>query len=171
MSHGQRLYADESFASREAPFPLLSAAEAGDATTVTSLLADGADINLRSPEGWSPLIMAAKEGHTELLAELLKAGAAVNPPDVSHTALRGAAIFGRETCVRALLEAAADPNALSAGGKTPLMGAVMNNHAETVRILLKAGARLDLTNEFGETAAALAEAKGHTACLAALQET
>ena len=25
------------------------------------------------------------------------------------------------------------------------MGAVMNNHAETVRILLKAGARLDLT--------------------------
>ena len=114
--------------------------------------------------------MAAKEGHLDVLNLLLKAGSAVNPPDVSHSALRGASIFGREACVKALLAAQADPNALSAGGKTPLMGAAMNGHAETARLLLAAGATLNQVNEFGETALQVAEARGHAACAELLKQ-
>ena len=97
------------------------------------------------------------------------AGAAPNPPDVSHTPIRGASIFGRLACVEALLAAAADPNALSAGGKTALMGAAMNGHADVVKLLLSKAARPELKNDFGETAEALATAKGHAACAEALR--
>ena len=168
MSHGDKLYSEKDGAG-EPPFPLLYSCEQGDAETAKALLSKGADINLRSPEGWSPLIMAAKEGHVELLGELLAAGATPNPPDVSHTPIRGAAIFGRLACVEALLKANADPNALSAGAKTALMGAAMNGHADVAKLLLANAAKPELKNEFGETAEALATAKGHAACAEVLR--
>ena len=113
--------------------------------------------------------MAAKEGHEELLRELLAAGASPNPPDVSHTPLRGAAIFGRDGCIRLLLDAAADPNHCSAGRRTPLMGASMSGHESTVALLLAAGADPSVTNDFGESAGDLASAKGHGGCAKQLE--
>ena len=79
--------------------------------------------------------MAAKEGHTGLVRILLDAGALPNPPDHTHTALRGASMFGREECVRLLLKAGADVNWASGGGRTPLMGAAMGGHAATCTLL------------------------------------
>ena len=146
-----------------APYPLLSATEAGDDAAVEALLPTS-DVNLRSPEGWSPLIMAAKQGHIALVKRLLAAGALPNPPDESHTPLRGAAIFGHASIIRILLSAGADVNHKSQGGKTPLMGAVMNGHLEATICLLLPGSNIDAVNEFGETALMLAEARGHTAC-------
>jgi hypothetical protein len=95
MGDGRRLF-EEARASEAPPLPLLVACESGDVDRARQLLREGADVNLREDQGWSPLIMAAKEGHAELLSELLASGASPNPPDVSHTPLRGAAIFGRD---------------------------------------------------------------------------
>ena len=114
--------------------------------------------------------MAAKEGHCSIMIKLLEHGALVNPPDVSHTALRGASIFGREECVRQLLQRSANPNALSAGNKTPLMGAAMNGHVAVVKLLMAHGANVETVNEFGETAEMLARTKGHADCVAAIAD-
>jgi len=62
------------------------------------------------------------------------------------------------------MAAGADVNIPSLGGRTPLMGAAMNGHCEILKIFLAAGAELAPENDFGETALALAIAKGHTNC-------
>ena len=80
----------------------------------------------------------SKEGHTSLLRLLLAAGAAPSAPDnVSHTALRGAALFGHAECISLLVEAGAAVNQSSERGKTPLMGAAMNGHAAALELLLR----------------------------------
>ena len=167
MSDGRVLFPPDA-SIVDAPYPLLSACEAGLDSTVLWLLDNGADVNLRSPEGWSPLIMAAKEGHTKILTRLLIMGAKPNPPDVSHTALRGASISGHLSIVKALLAANANPNHCSTGDKTALMGACMRGHEAIVQLLLEEGADPSITNEFGETARDLAQK--HPACLAALDQ-
>ena len=48
------------------------------------------------------------------------------------------------------------------------MGAAMGGHASTVTLLLIAGANATIKNDFGETAADLAKAKGHADCEALL---
>ena len=165
MSDGRRLFP------LPAPHPLLHAAEGGDGARVAALLAEGADPEERSADGWSALILASKEGHVALVSSLLGAGASANPPDSgSHSALRGAAIFGHAVVCEALLDAGARPNLTSAGGRTPLMGAAMHGHAAVVELLCRRGADPALRNDFGETAGELAAARGHTACVAALGE-
>ena len=145
---------------------LLAASLKGDEKQVSTLILQGVNLNQRTPDGWSALIYAAKEGHLEVVQLLLKNGAEPNPTDnISHTALRGASLFGHEEVVQALLEAKANPNHTSSESKTPLHGACMNGHGLTARILLDAGADRTLKNAFGETAADLAEAKGHDDCL------
>jgi ankyrin repeat protein len=49
------------------------------------------------------------------------------------------------------------------------MGAAMGGHASTVTLLLAAGAKASVKNDFGETAADLATAKGHADCEALLK--
>ena len=198
MADGRPLFPADEAVGHEPPYPLLCAAEAGDGTTVRALLDARADVNLRDDRGWSPLIMASKEGHAELVRLLLEAGASVNPPDTaSHTALRGAAIFARIDCMRLLLAARADPEHPSAGGRTPLMAvrrlrdrrarphrtanplarphaarctqAAMHGHADAVALLLAHGAGASVRNDAGESAAELAEQRGHTECVTALR--
>ena len=144
-------------------YPLLAAAEAGDAVTVARLLNSDADPNERTDDGWSALIMAAKSGHKSIVTKLLMADAAINPPvhPPTHTALRGAAISGQITCVQLLLDNEANPNQVSTGDRTPLMGAAMNGHADVIELLLRYGASASAINTFGETARAVAEAGGH----------
>lgn len=154
-------------AKRKGPFPLLVAAEASDLMLVDSLLAAGADVNLSSPEGWSALSLAAKQGHEEVLLRLLDKGAHLDISASSFSAVHGAALFGRDACLRLLLTRSADPNAWSRG-TTALMCAATNGHAETARLLLAHGARADLTNDWGKTALQVAESRGHTTCAGAI---
>eukprot|EP00966_Prymnesium_polylepis_P213353 4941299-Prymnesium_polylepis.1 len=160
-----------------AQYPLLAAAEAGDAAAVARLLDTEANVNERTPDGWSALIMASKEGHNETVVQLLMADATINPPQTemeardlgiaflpaTHTAIRGAALSGKLDTVKLLLENEADPNITSANGKTPLMGAAMNGHERVVDLLISHGALASVANDFGETARQLAEARGHSA--------
>ena len=166
-----------------AQFPLLAAAESGDAAKVARLLDADASVNLRTVDGWSALIMAAKEGHSQIVTQLLMNDAAINPPTTeeeaadlgipflppSHTALRGAAMNGRVEVVKMLLENEADPNQTSSRGLTPLMGAARGGYVSIVELLCTAGAMPLARNEFGETARDLAAAKGYSSIVDALQ--
>ena len=55
--------------------PLTQAVTSGDASAVSAVLANGADVNERTGGGQTPLILATIFGHTHLIPLLLEAGA------------------------------------------------------------------------------------------------
>mmetsp|Transcript_22390 Transcript_22390/g.55171 ORF Transcript_22390/g.55171 Transcript_22390/m.55171 type:complete len:167 (+) Transcript_22390:98-598(+) len=148
---------------------LIAAAEAGDLGRVRELVAAGSDVSKANEDGWSPLIMASKGGHNDVVKLLLESKAAPNPDCVAHTALRAASIYGHTETLRILLAAGGDPNFVSLHDRTPLMGAAMGGHAECAKILLEAGADANAKNDVGESAADLANIKGHKGVVELLQ--
>ena len=90
---------------------LVAAARAGDAASVTALLADGVPADVRSG-GFPALHRAAEADSVAALEALVAAGADLDAVDrAGHTAIARAALFGRAEAVSFLLEAGADPNA------------------------------------------------------------
>jgi N-acyl-D-amino-acid deacylase len=82
---------------------------------------------------------------------LLTAKASTVPTDLEALSpLLRAALFGSVADVSAQLAAGADPNAATANGVTPLMGAA--HDAGKVQVLLAAGARVDAAAKSGHTA-------------------
>lgn len=103
---------------------LLEAASAGDAEIVSLLVARGATLDARAPDGASPLHLAARRGHhaaVTLLATTMRASdvdATAGPR--RRTALHDAVLSGSADTVSALLRAGADANKADAFGQTPL---------------------------------------------------
>ncbi len=166
--------------------PLALAVHSGDLEEVRRLLADGAD-----PNEQSVLWYAAGYGYHEMVSALLKSGADVNAPFQSGaTPLMIAAGAGEIHSVRVLLEAGADVNARDSGISadawiiysdlgdnsvprsfkyewpgsklTALMIAANEGELEIVRLIVEAGANLDLKDADGCTAAGIAEQKNRT---------
>jgi ankyrin repeat protein len=136
---------------------LAHAAVEGDIATVRTLVADGADVNVRDSGGNTPLFEAALFGHPDTVEALLAAGAEVDPRDIrGDTPLLRASQYGYTPIVRLLLAAGADVNAQNGADWTPLMQAAYGGYAETVQTLLDAGASLSATNMFQKTALDLA---------------
>ena len=88
------------------------------------------------------------------------AGAAAGAEDADGTTELWRAARGDDAAgVRALLALGADPNhAQTLHGATPLHAAACNGYAEVARALLEAGARWDVLDGFGATAAEAAQA-------------
>ena len=98
-----------------------------------------------------------------------------------HTPLRGATVCGHYQLIPLLLDAGAEPNALSDGNRTPLMGCcflrdtVEGNKsdisAKCVKAMLK-DKRTNplLKNTFGETALDLARTRGYMESVILLEE-
>jgi ankyrin repeat protein len=133
-----------------------------DVEVARSLLAKGADVNLRDAEGRTALMWAAYDPRAgvEVAQALLDAGAKVDVRDDSgRSALTWAAAGGRDDLVALLVSkhAALDPPTVN--GRTPMMLAVINGHSDVVRVLKNAGARLDLKDVEGRTALQLAKEK------------
>lgn len=94
------------------------------------------------------------------------------PGEFRHSPIRGAAVAGQASTMKLLLEQGADPNALSEGNRTALMGACFLRKsvegdqgeisADCVKVLLD-DPRTDPTvaNSFGETAHDLAKIRGY----------
>ncbi len=90
--------------------PLHLAAKKGDAEVVKSLLAGGADSNIRGWRDYTPLHWAALRGHAAIVNVLVQAGALVDAVNqYGSTTLIFAADKGHEAVFKALLEAGADP--------------------------------------------------------------
>lgn len=56
-----------------------------------------------------------------------------------------------------LIDGGCKMNVHGQNGYTPLLNAVQRGHAETVEVMLEKGARVDVTNAYGQDALALSE--------------
>jgi hypothetical protein len=139
-------------------WPLDVAVQQAQVDMVKLLLASGAKFH------GGELAKAAFAGNQEeslaMVTALIAAGADVNSPhpDYRHTALMWASYKGNKSAVVLLL---AQPgiklDVIDIDGKTALMAAAENGHAEIAEMLLKAGANVSITDEGGETATSLAQ--------------
>jgi len=92
-------------------YPLLAAADEGNAAMVRSLIAEGAHVNATTSTGPTALILATEGGYLDVAKILLAKGADVNGKDNSgKTALMYAAKKGRLDILELLLERRADLN-------------------------------------------------------------
>jgi hypothetical protein len=138
--------------------PLMRAASAGKLPAVKLLLRLGADPNARTLRraknegGFTALAFAATNGRTEVIEPLVRAGALVNGRIADgKTPLMLAAMWGYTDTVKALLSLHAKTDLADAAGNTalhlarigrlPTLDSEKNGHAETVRLLLRAGAK------------------------------
>ncbi|MFL6228080.1 MAG: ankyrin repeat domain-containing protein [Pyrinomonadaceae bacterium] len=147
-----------SYLKREHPAstPLARAAQSGDASSVETLIARGADVNARDAEGPTPLAYAARSGDTAAIGALLDARADVNARDCSQgwTPLLHALHKYQHDAARLLVERGADVNARAGDcaaqktedGVAPLMFAAKYDDAEMVKFLLAHGADARATN-------------------------
>lgn len=112
--------------------PFIRAAQSGDVTLMRLLLDHGADPNIKTDGGTSALMAAAglnwavQQSYTESKEGLLQA-------------------------VQLCLEKGADVNAVNSAGQTAVMGAANRGSDDILRLLVKAGARLDVADKQGRT--------------------
>ena len=121
----------------------------GVAEEIEAALAAQPDLTQVGTSGISALAIAADAGNAVAIDLLLAAGAPVDAraDRAAMTALMLAA--GRENpqAVAVLLAAGANPKLRTASGFTALMHAVLENRLENARLLIAAGADLDLDRE------------------------
>lgn len=113
---------------------LLAAVRKGDAERVKALLAQGANVNAKSPYGATGLFFAADRGNLEIVKILLDRGADVNVKDTFYgaTALTWATEKERWDVIKLLLGKGA-----TAGADDVLMTAVEKGNAEIVKAVLE----------------------------------
>ena len=151
--------------------PLHTAVKDNDVVKVKEILQNKTvDINREDENGITALIEACISGNEEIVQILLDAGCPAQPAaGFKHSPIRGATVCGHAHLIPILLKHGADPNSLSDGNRTPLMGACFlrngvapEQSALCVKELLKDD-RTDLliANSFGETALDLAKVRGY----------
>lgn len=170
--------------------PLWVASPNGSAALIATLLKAGADPNLAPPTGGAPLMRAARMGNTEAVRLLLNHGAAVNVREDARgqTALMWAVTQRHPNVVQMLIDGGADLEARSTvwrqfvltccqanngdgtgsvwidrGGFTPLLFAARLGDLDSVRLLLAAGANVNVAAPDGTTALVVAAHSGHAA--------
>src|SRR6187551_1052465 len=157
--------------------PLSQAAVTGNVQVIRSLLKAGADVESANADGQTALMVLARTSNVEAAKLLLKAGAKVDTREQwrDQTALMWAAAEAQPAMVQLLVKQGADVNAHSkennwerqvtakprmqarpSGGFTPLLYAARRGCAECARILVKAGADVNLTDPDGVTPLLLA---------------
>ena len=121
------------------------------------MLEAGTDVNLAAVNGITPLMAAAWSGRTGIAAQLLAKGAKVEAVDrLMKNAMIYASGEGRTEVVKLFIAKGVDPNAVYEHELTALMWAAGGGHTETVRVLLDAGAKTELKDDRGKTAAEIA---------------
>jgi uncharacterized protein len=148
---------------------LLFGARSGDAESTRLLLAAGADVNDKLPNGMSELVLAVHSGHTATAKLLLEKGADPNADGIGYTALHAAVLRGDLEVVTDLLKHGANPNArLMKGtplrrnnqdynlpaawiGATPYWLAAKFLDADLMRALVSGGADPQITMSDGTT--------------------
>jgi ankyrin repeat protein len=151
---------------------LMAAVKANDRRAVEKCLQDrSTPLDEADPDGFTPLLWAAREGMTEVTALLLARGADPNHLDAWMGANAGhkAGYWGRTEVMKLLVRSKMDINARGlANGYTPLHDAVAGGHLETAKVLVVAGARLDVRGHDGLTPLDIARANSNQEMIALL---
>jgi ankyrin repeat protein len=156
--------------------PLYVAARAGDSDATRTLLQAGADANVALPaSGETVLMTAAKAGNAEVVRALLTGGidgVSLAQLGEARAAARAAEAAGYAAQTNpAIATNYADVNARERWyGRTALMVAAAEGHADVVELLIEAGSDLSLVDEEGSTALLLARNNGHLDVAAKLAE-
>mmetsp|Transcript_39515 Transcript_39515/g.40270 ORF Transcript_39515/g.40270 Transcript_39515/m.40270 type:complete len:416 (+) Transcript_39515:190-1437(+) len=132
----------------------------GSDEIVRVLLQYNPDIeNMENMCGISPLQLAAREGQMSVLKQLLLRRAIVNSGDkvLYNTPLMYSAMRGNTGIVRCLLGCMCDLDAVNVDGNSALMLAIRCGQNEVVQLLIRAGADIDITNNYDKTAYDMAE--------------
>ncbi|HEY5839658.1 MAG TPA: ankyrin repeat domain-containing protein [Pyrinomonadaceae bacterium] len=132
---------------------LLIAAREGRGENLRVLIDAGAAVDLGQSDLNAALVLTARHGDASTLKFLLKLGANANSKDDRTTALMFAAEDGTPEMVKALIDEGANVDAVDENGWTALMHA---DEAETVQVLLNAGANMAIKNNDGDTVLAMA---------------
>ena len=123
---------------------LIEAVRGRDHDAVATLLAAGADVDARQPDGATALHWAAHQDDLETVQRLLAAGADARAAnDYGATPVWLAATNGNAAIAAALLDAGADPNAALESGETVLMAAARTGTPAVLAALLDAGADIE----------------------------
>ncbi|KAB8339065.1 hypothetical protein FH972_022001 [Carpinus fangiana] len=151
--------------------PLIRAALADNVPLVKHLLRCGASLDATDADGWTALTASLVAGADDVTLLLLLNGADTVLPDYMgdlplHAAARHNSVF----CVRYCLQHAASVDATSGGayGAPALTIAAAQGHIAVVRLLLRAGAAVDATNEDSHSPLDHAVYWGQHACAALL---
>lgn len=152
--------------------PLLWAIEKDHREIISYLLEHGADINAQGQQGVSSLHRAALHGNVKLATYLLARGARVNIKDKTNaTPLINAAGKGHLEMVRLLLAYKPDVNVQESQGKwSALHAAILNKHADIVKLLLANGADVKAKNIFDMTPLQSAREMGDEKIVKLLQQ-
>ncbi|MDB9310437.1 ankyrin repeat domain-containing protein [Aphanizomenon sp. CS-733/32] len=135
---------------------LIQAVQNNQLSVVQSLLAIGANVNIRDKDAkghLTPLMIATQQGNAEMVRLLLDSGAdpymldSASGDSVLHQACQG----GSVDVLQLLIEAGAFVNAVSPTGnhETPLHHALQHGHQACAEVLVYAGAELNLTEGIG----------------------
>jgi ankyrin repeat protein len=145
---------------------LLAATRNDHVAIARALIAAGADVNAKDDIDDSPYLYAGAEGRIEILKMTLAAGADLKSTNrYGGTALIPAAHHGHPEAVRILLGTAIDKDHVNKLGWTALLEAVIlgdggATHTEIVRLLVEAGANVNLADRDGVTPLAHAKRRG-----------
>lgn len=144
-----------------------------NATAVTTLVLEGADMFVTNNEGDTGLILSARLGSCEVLEILLQNGCSA--PSIlnkknfyGHSALFEACTMGHNHVVAMLLDANADPTSSDDAQTTCLIEVCRLGNATIVENLLRLGVNPSLMNESGETALLVACEQGHSSIATSL---
>ena len=140
------------------------AAASNDTNIIDLLIALGQNINAKDGGIGTPMHHAAIEGHDGLIKYLIEKGAKINETNsIGYTPLHYAAQVGNNEVVELLIGNGAKLDLRDSkmdgplyentvGGNTPLMHAVYGYKKDTVELLLKSGAEVNLLYDMGFTA-------------------
>ncbi|MEU2828841.1 ankyrin repeat domain-containing protein [Streptomyces lavendulae] len=145
---------------------LMAAVVAGNLSEVRRQLAQGARVDARHPvvngfnDGHTPLLVACRDGHEEIARELVAAGADVNAtePTFGAVPLHKAVYNGHAGITELLVKVPAtdlDFRGIT-NGYSPLHDALWHGYEECARVLIDAGARVDLVGHDGKRPADIA---------------
>ena len=119
---------------------LMLASRSGNCLACENLISFGCPLDTQDSCGYTALMYACRDGHLSIVRILLDSGAdATLSTRFGYNALFSASVNGFADIV-SLLCSYMNPNVTDVDGMTPIACACMNNHSETVSVLLDHGA-------------------------------
>lgn len=155
---------------------LIAAAYQNHLAVAELLIQAGADVNTQDDTQQSAYLISTSEGYLELLRLTLQAGADVHSTDsYNGTGLIRAADRGHVEIIKELLQTDIKVNHVNRLDWTALLEAIIlgdggPRHTEVVRLLVKAGADVNLADGSGVSPLAHARQRGYTAMIEILQQ-